>query len=413
MVWKSNITTDEANKIIQLMSNNVHRALMAGRLEVGSEIFPVSTYICVACHQLYDQNFQYNIVKDMVDHGCDPREIGPKCKTIIGALNGLAFQSFAMLYLHGRGQCIYDMGGPEKEPEEKKEQTKFLLDFFRNLNPYYRNDKKLLVDQSEDNNMRILDNSLIEKLRGDMFKPTKEQIKKFKRTVATMTNWNFLDKCECRAGIFEHGPYKLDTGEYLLFKEFMFFYTGDEIYAGRKAPFEHSETETKSPIPNLAIGYTLKNMKTIEFNDWGTMFADPPELSSKITSIGLWHRELLRPIEQKYPEKMGEVYNVEFSTFEQVGKYTQDAMTELYLKFANWDYETLLLSGASLYSNFLAIFTAFAGRELDYNWEIPEKTKNYIPRFKNFPMGVHPWFGRFSRRKKQRKVDPTYYYIVE
>ncbi|NVM02789.1 MAG: hypothetical protein HWN67_10660 [Candidatus Helarchaeota archaeon] len=413
MVWKSNITTEEANKLIKMMSENVRKGLMSGRVDVESQLFPVSTYICIACHQLYDQEFQFRILKDMVEHGCDPREIGPKCKTIIGALNGLGFQAFAMLYLHGRGQCLYDMGGPDKEPEEKKEQTKFILDFFRNLNPNYRNDRKLLVDQSEDNNMRVFDNSLIEKLRGDMFEPTKEQVKKYKRIVATLTNWNFLDKCECRAGIFEHGPYELDTGEFLLFKEFMFFYTGEEIYAGRKAPFEHSETEATSPIPNLSIGYVLKDMKTIEFNDWGTMFADPPELSNKITSIGLWHRELLRPIEQRYPDKMGEIYNVDFGTLEQVGKYAQDAMTELYMKIADWDYNERLLDGVSLYTNFMAIYSAFAGIELDYDWTVPEKTKNYIPRFKGLPLGVHPWFGRFSRRKKQRKVDPTYYYIIE
>ena len=193
MVWKSNITTEEANKLIKMMSENVRKALMSGRIDVESQLFPVSTYICIACHQLYDQEFQFKILKDMVEHGCDPREIGPKCKTIIGALNGLGFQAFAMLYLHGRGQCLYDLGGPDKESEEKKEQTKFILDFFRNLNPNYRNDKKLLVDQSEDNNMRVLDKNIIEKLRGDMFEIKKDQIKKFKRILANITTHNFLD----------------------------------------------------------------------------------------------------------------------------------------------------------------------------------------------------------------------------
>lgn len=395
------------------MSENVRKGLMAGRVAVGSQLFPVSTYICVACHQLYDQTFQYNIVKDMVDHGCDPREIGPKCKTISAALNGLAFQAFAMLYLHGRAQKIYDWRGPENEPEEKKEQTKFILDFFRYLNPNYRNDHLLLVDQSEDNNMRVLDDSLIEKLRADLVEPTQEQKKEFKKVIATVTNWNFLDKCECRAGIFEQGPYELDTGETLVIKEFMFLYTGEEVYAGRKAPFEHSETEAKSPIPNLAIGYTLKDMKSIKYNDWGTMFADPAEFSDNITSIGFWHRELLHPLEQHYPDKMGEIYPITFETYKQVGKYAQDAMTELYLKMADWDYEKRCLTGAFLYSNFLGLFTAFAGTELEYDWQTPAKTYEYIPKFRNYLGGVHPFMGRFTRRKKQQQEDPSYYYIID
>jgi hypothetical protein len=222
MVWQSKITTKEANDLIALMSENVREGI-AARAAVASQLFPVSTYICVACQQLYDQSFEYKSFKDMVEKGgVDPRQIGPKCKTVGSVLNGLAFQSMAMLYLHGRGQCIYDWGGPEHEPDEKKEETKFILDFFRNLNPNYRNDGLLLVDQSKDKNMRILGKELTESLRSEMFEATPEQIKKVKRINALITNYNFLDKCECRMGSFEHGPYNLDTGEILFFKEFQF-----------------------------------------------------------------------------------------------------------------------------------------------------------------------------------------------
>ncbi|MHA1379961.1 MAG: hypothetical protein ACTSRG_16445 [Candidatus Helarchaeota archaeon] len=413
MAWKTNITLEEANKLIKIMSENVRKGLLSGRIEVGSQLFPVSTYIGVACHQLYDQTYQYNIVKNMVEHGCDPREIGPKCKTVCAALNGLAFQAFAMLYLLGRAQCIYDWGGAEKEPEEKKEQTKFILDFFRHLNPNYRNDKKLLVDQSEDHNMRVLDKSLIEKLRDQMWEPTNDQIKVHKRNIATITARNFLDMCECRAGIFENGPYYLDSGEILIFKDFQSLYTGEEVYLGRKAIYEHSETKTKSPVPNLSIGYILKDMEKIEFNDWGTMFAEPTEFSSKITALGFWQRELLHPKEQHYPDKLGEIYPISWETYLDIGKYAQAAMNEMYMKFAEFDYTKRCILGAMLYSSFLALFTAFAGLELEYDWEVPQKTYEYIPKFKNYPGGAHPVMGRFLRRKKKRKEDPSYYYIVE
>ncbi|MFX1450001.1 MAG: hypothetical protein ACFFCM_04100 [Promethearchaeota archaeon] len=408
MVWKSSISTEEANELIYIMSENVRKGLF-GREVIESQLFPVTTYICIACHQLYDQSFQYNIVKQMVDSGCDPREIGPKCKIINAFLNGLSFQSFAMLYLHGRAQKIYDWGGAEHEPEQKKEETKYILDFFRYLNPNYRNDGLLLADQSEDENMRILDKNLVEKLREDMFGINKEQIIKFKRTIATLTTHNYLDKCDCRAGIFEHGPYKLDTGELLLFKEFQFLYTGKELYPGRRIVLGLPETEAKSPISNISIGYTIKDVKSVKITDWGTVFIDPTDYSDNITSIGFWTRELLLPTTQEYPDKMGKIDSVTFKTFEQVGKYAQAALNELYIKTAAWDYTKRCMAGVNLYTNFMALFAVFA--DIKYNWEIPEKTYDYIPIFQKYPIGAHPFLARFTRGIKKRKIDPTYYFI--
>jgi len=106
MVWKSKISTEEANELIAIISENVKEGLL-GRTNVESQLFPVAAYIGIACNQLYDQSYQYNAVKNMVQNGeCDPRKIGPKCKSPAAILNGLGFQAFAMLYLHGRAQCL-------------------------------------------------------------------------------------------------------------------------------------------------------------------------------------------------------------------------------------------------------------------------------------------------------------------
>lgn len=412
MVWESKITTEEANELIRIMEENVIKAL-AGRFNVESQLFPVSEYIGVACYQLYDQSFQYNVIKNVVDNGGVPREIARKSKTICGYLNGLAFQTFAMVYLHGRAQCLYDLGGSEQELEEKREETKFILDFFRYLNPNYRNDGELLADHSEDENMRVLDGGLVEKLREDLFEASKDQVKQFKRIVANLTTHNFLDKCECRGGIFEHGPYELDTGELLVFKDFQFLYTGDEIFTGRKASFEWSATEAKSPIPNISLGYVLKDMKSAKYNDWGTLFADPPDFSKNITAIGMWTREQLQPTEQKYPNKLGRIDPVSWETLGKLGKYCQEALNELYLKMAAWDYNRRCLAGVDVYTNWLALFSSFAGLQEQHDYEIPKKTRSYIPIFKEYPMGLHPFVKRFVRGKKRIARDPTYYAILE
>ncbi|NHI91679.1 MAG: hypothetical protein EAX96_04185 [Candidatus Lokiarchaeota archaeon] len=396
MVWKSNISTDEANELIKLLSENVRKSI-SKRAVIASQLFPVSMYICVACQQLYEQSFEFNAFKNMVERGgVDPGKIGPKCKTVGSILNGLAFQSMAMLYLHGRGQCIYDWGGAEYEPEEKKEETKFILDIFRHLNPNYRNDSLLLVDQSPDKNMRVIDNQLIENLRSEMIEANLNQVKKFKKTIALITNYGFLDKCECRMGIFEHGPYKLDTGELLLFKEFQFML--NQIKG--------------SPIPNLILAYQLKNMKSLEFNDWGTLFADPSDFSDHVTALGMWTHELILPGQIEYPNRLGKNTPISWEILDEVGKYSQKALEKLYLKVIEWDFERRCLSGARLYTNWIAAF-GLHGNTMNINLKTPEMTRSYIPIFQKYPDGAHPFMNRFKRPDKEQLEDPSYYLLTE
>ncbi len=398
MVWQSKISTEEANKLISIISENFRTNAMA-RTAVESQLFPVSAYVGMACQQRYEQSFQYNAIKNVVENGeCDPREIGPKCKSPASILNGLAFQAFAMLYLKGRSQVLYDLGGAKYETEEKKEETKFLLDFFRNLNPNYRNDKLLLVDQSEDHNMRILDPEMIESLRGDMFKPTEVQIKRFRRIVAQIMNYGFLDKCECRMGIFEHGPYKLDTGESLIFKEFQF----------------RLNKIRGCPVSNLVIAYSVKDMNALKFNDWGTLFADPPNFTNNITEMGLWKHEFLLPSKIEYPNKMGKNIPVSWETFEKVGEYSTSALKKLYVRVAKWDFDKRCLSGTSLYLASVAIYNLYAKKSLPMlKLGITDKTRSYIPIFTNYELGLHPSTERFDRTDKEREEDPILYHIYE
>lgn len=396
MVWKSNISTEEANDLIIFLSENVREGI-SKRAAIGSQLFPVSMYICIACQQLYDQSFEYNAFKHIIEEGgVDPREIGPRCKTVGSVLNGLAFQSMAMLYLHGRGQSVYDWGGPEYEPEEKKEETKYILDIFRHLNPNYRNDGRLLVSESKDKNLRVIDDRLIESLRDEMFDPTSDQIKNFKRIVALITNYCFLDKCECRMGIFEHGPYILDNGELLLFKEFQFML--NKIKG--------------SPIPNLILAYQLKDMKSLEFNDWGTLFANPLDYSEHITKLGMWTHEFIMPLKIKYPDKMGENTPISWETFEEVGKYSQKALKKLYLQVAKWDFERRCVSGARLYTNWVGAY-ALHGTSMQINMIKAENTRSYIPIFQKYPNGTHPFMKRFQRPINEQQEDPSYYLIAE
>ena len=124
------ISDEEANEYIALVSNIVVKNLLS-RGMVETKLFPVSHYLHVACYILYDQSYQYNILKKIASK-ISPEELARRSKSLSSMSNQLAFFSLAMLYLHGRAEVIYDnlskknAGEPNivVEPETKKKETK-------------------------------------------------------------------------------------------------------------------------------------------------------------------------------------------------------------------------------------------------------------------------------------------------
>ena len=182
------ISDAEANQLLYLMSENVRKNYL-GRAPVESELFPVTHYIHVATYIVYDQSYQYNILKE-VAKVLPPEELAKRCKTFCVPFNQLGMNSVTMLYLHGRAQVIYDNLKKKKkdpsievEPEEKKKETKFVLDYWKRLSPNYRNDGELNVT---DGNIRILPQDVTDTLRQEMVpvQDNYELKRKFKRTIA-------------------------------------------------------------------------------------------------------------------------------------------------------------------------------------------------------------------------------------
>ena len=101
------LSDEETNELIALFSKSMMNNIVVRSASVETKIFPVNHYINVACYILYDQSYQYNILKEVVKK-ISPRDIARRSKTLASPLNQLAFYSVAMLYLHGRAQVIND-----------------------------------------------------------------------------------------------------------------------------------------------------------------------------------------------------------------------------------------------------------------------------------------------------------------
>ncbi|NHI93779.1 MAG: hypothetical protein EAX96_14930 [Candidatus Lokiarchaeota archaeon] len=430
-----NLSDEETNNLILYLSENIRKGLI-GRSVVESQLFPVTHYISTACYILYLQGFQNRILKEIVKK-IQPEEIGRRSKTLGSYLNQLAFHSIAMLYLHGRAQHINDMkfkmnkGEKLKEPienEEKIAETKFMLDFWKRLSPNYRNDKKLTADDGG-NIIQILSDKQLDKIKDDFIViKDKSIMNELKKTSALLTNQNFLSQAECRAGIFEHGPYTIDNSkELIFFKEFQFLYSGESLGGIEVSDFiDHLKTSVKSPISNLIFGFSLKNMEEVKFNDWGTSFFKPPDYTLNINKIAIWTKDYTHPKDFRAPDKLGEVIPLKFEILKELQDYAQKSLNELYLKMAKWNFMKKLMTGTNVYTNFLALYAAYAGIENEFNWkwvlDILENKQNndmvnvkdvlnYIEKLKVFPHGAHPFLARYFRTKKSRKTDPTLYYI--
>ncbi len=427
------ISDEEVNGLIAMLSKSV-RTNMLSRNVVESQIFPVTHYIGVACYVLYDQSFQYNIVKKIASK-ISPEDIAKRSKCLGVPLNHLAFYSFAMLYLHGRAQVLNDNMYEKRtdpsvviEPEQKKKETKFVLDFWRRLSPNYLNEGTLTVEKDD---LKVLSPDYVNDLRDQMIPvaDNPDLIKKVKQAIGHLTIFNFLFQAECRAGIFEHGPYYLEGNPApLVFKEFQFLYTGEEMFGVDLSGYLPHEISKPSPVPNVIFGMTLKDMDEIKFNDWGTLFAKPSDFTSKITSIGIWTKEQMHPRELRYPNKMGKLVSLTSSldVLDKLIDFAKSGTRELYVSFAKWSFVKKLMLGTNLYANNLALFCSYAGLENDFNWSWaldyaenepiksdlinPQMIEFYIENLKRWK-GAHYFLSRIMRGIRVRKNDPLYYYL--
>ncbi|MEJ2295422.1 MAG: hypothetical protein P8Y23_11740, partial [Candidatus Lokiarchaeota archaeon] len=221
-----------------------------------------------------------------------------------------------------------------------------------------------------------------------------EEAKKIKRTMANLETVSFLDECEARAKICDHGPYEVEKDEKLVFREI------SHLFVGGKPHFSWSETKAKAPYPNIAFVYRLKDVETA-FDDFATLETVPADFSDSITGIGLFTREgaKVKPIERD-----------ELSAF---NEYAINANKELFLKFSKWDRRQRLIAGAYAYCYGYARYTNFVGITSEINWELTNKTMDkYVPEFmeSNFDPGIP----RLMRSKaKKRREGPSLYLLPE
>ena len=380
----------EANDLIAHASELVdYQVSKRGLLE--TQLFPVTAYICVSFYNAYDM--LYDILKK-ISKKTTPEIMGRESRKILSEIHALSIFYIPLYYMVGRmGEIQRNGADPRSESPEKREQTLFVLDFWKRLATSYFKDEKISVYDSNKKNM-VLDRSTVEKTLNNVIDLSKEEVIKLKRTVANLEVVSFLDECEARAKICDHGPYKISDNESLVFREI------SHLYNGNNPHFPWSETNAKAPFNNIAFAFRLKDVEN-NFDDFATLDSIPQDFTDNITGVALLTRS---------GEK---VKNLDLNILDSFKDYSERANKELFLKFSKWDRKQRLIAGAYAYCYGYARYTNFVGITGDINWDLTERTMNtYVPMF--LESDFDPGIPRLFRSKsKKRKEGPSLYLLPE
>lgn len=380
----------EANELIYHISETLDEQIQKrGLLE--SQLFPVTAYICVSFYNAYDM--LYDVLKK-VSEKTTPEEMGKKSRKILSELNALTINYIPLYYMEGRMGEIHRLGGdPRKVSEQKREETLFVLDFWKRLASSYFPDDKVFVSDLNWKNL-ALNQPDIDWAMEHIQKIDEEEVKDIKRTMANLEVTAFLDECEARAKLCDHGPYQIDNDEILVFREIMHLYDGGEPH------FPWSKTQVEAPHSNIAFAFTLKNVDA-QFDNFASMDTTPKTFSDRITGAALFIRE------------GDEVRPLNLDVLDEYNTYAKGAQKELYIKFSQWDRREKLIAGAYAYTYGYARYTNFVGITDQIEWDLTERTMNkYIPIFMetDFDQGITR---HFRTERKKKKEGPALYLMAE
>jgi len=380
----------EMNEVISHLSDIVdYQVTSRGLLE--SKLFPVTAYICVAFYNSYDM--LYPILRK-VSEKTTPELMGKESRKILSELHALTIFYIPLYYMVGRmGEIFRNKGDPKSESKEKREQTMFILDFWRRLSTSYFPGGKLAVYDS--NKMNIaLDQPDVDWVKEHIKDVKGEEVSKVKRTLANLDLVTFLDECEARAKLGEHGPYRVNDNEIIVLREIV------HLYDGGKPHFSWSATEAKAPYSNLACALRLKNVQA-KFDDFSQITTNPVDFTNNITGVALFTRQ------------GNNVKPLDLDVLDGFNTYALKANKELFLKFSKWDRRQRLIAGAYAYCYGYARYTNFVGITDQIKWDLTERTMNkYVPEFmkSDFDTGIP----RLLRSKAQKqKEGPSLYLLPE
>lgn len=366
---------------------------------LNSKIFPVNAYICVAFYQTYER--LYEVMKRVWDR-ISPEDLAKRSKNLLSPINALSITYLWLYYSLARMGIIYNKcgGDPTKESPEKREQWRYMLENWYRLATNYFDSGRPTVASSGKKNIALNEQSL-EWIIDHLQPVDLNQAIKVRRNIGAIDLYAFLEECDARAKIVNHGPYSIGKDEILVVSEYV------NLYDGRgRLWLPWSATEAKLPTSTLGVAMTIRGAKAI-FNDIGTMIVEPADYSRLVTKI------------VAYTKKGGGISEVQLEDLQAYAEAAEKAHMELYMKFSQMDREALIRAGATAYWRGFARYTDQVGITDEVEWSLSKTIiDEYLPYFlKN---DEDPAFSRIKLKILKMKTlpflkekDPILYYLPE
>jgi hypothetical protein len=375
---------EELNELITHLSK-VFSNIVLERSLLESKLFPVNAYISLGFYQTYHE--LYGVMKQVWDT-ITPEELAKKSGSLLSSVQALSISYLWLYYSLARMGTIYNKceGDPSKESLEKREQWIWMLEKWHSLATNYFVSGKPTVAASGKKNLGLSDDA-IEWVKDQIQPATVEEARKVRRVLGSVDLYSFIDECEARAKIVNHGPYPAGNGESLVLTEYTNLYDGkDRLW------LPWSATEAKLPSSTLGVAMTLKNAK-ITFNDIGTMTVDPGDYPKLVTGIAA------------YKKNGGKIVPVGLDELSSYAEAADNAQAELYIKFAQMDRKQQLISGATAYWRGFARYTDAVGITDKISWTLSEPVLDeYLPIF--MKANEDPAFSRIKRKIIKMKTLP-------
>jgi hypothetical protein len=378
------------NQIAHISDVFTNILLDRGLLE--SQLFPVNAYISLACYNTYET--QYNIMKQVWKR-ISPEDLAKKSKVLLSEVQGLSIMYQWLYYGLGRMGVIFNQynNDPRNEPQEKQDEWRYLLEHWYRLSTNYFNTGKPTIEGSGHTNLAF-DDDIIRWLQDQLEPVSPKQVTDLRKAIGTVDLYAFMDECEARAKIIEHGPYVMPNDELLVITEYTHLYDdNDELW------LPWSETETPLPSSSLGIAMTLEGVAA-KFSDTGTMTLDPADYGPHVRKMTIY---------TKKGQKAKPLGLDELSAYSEAADASQQ---ELFQRFAEWDKRQRLIAGARAYMRGFARFTNQVNVTNQINWDLtPHSMKKYVPYFMDHD-GDNA-FTRMFRPPEERAKDPTFYQLPD
>ncbi|MFX0169937.1 MAG: hypothetical protein ACFE89_11355 [Candidatus Hodarchaeota archaeon] len=364
--------------------------LERGLLE--SQLFPVNAYISLSCYNTYETQYE---IMSQVWARISPEILAQQSKVPLSEIHALSITYQWLYYGLGRMGIIFNQcdNEPRKEPKEKQEEWRYLLDHWHRLGSHYFNSGKPTVESAGYIN-QAFGEEVLTWLQDRLEPVSSQQVNELRKIIGAVDLYAFMDECEARAKIIEHGPYPISKNEILVISEYTHLFDG---HGDLWLPW--SKTEAKLPTSTLGVAFTLKDIKAKAI-DVGTITFDPAEYGDHVTGV------------VAYTKKGAKITSLGLDELPAYGEAADAAQQELFLKFASWDKQQRLIAGAKAYMRGFARFTNQVGITDQIEWDLtPHVLEKYVPYFMEHD-GDNA-FARMFRPADERAKDPTFYWLPE